>query len=221
MAVLQGGASGASVAELQRRLEALGYNPGPVDGQYGAQTLQAMRAYQQANGLAPDGVAGPETLQHLGDVAPAGASTAQHTGAAAGINPEEDPSFLAFQRAQGFNEDQLRAQVAMARSRNNIDYANQLPVMAEQNRQASENIANSYESRGLMQAGNEKLDQLRQKTEYARQQGAADLGRNRQNEDSSLALAQQVAQNRVSGTEQGLTARKSLASYNATARGLQ
>ncbi|WP_201296764.1 N-acetylmuramoyl-L-alanine amidase [Nocardiopsis sp. FR26] len=41
------------------------------DGYYGPGTEAAVRAYQQANGLTVDGIAGPQTLTHLGLTAPA------------------------------------------------------------------------------------------------------------------------------------------------------
>lgn len=54
------------VKELQDRLRAAGYDPGPSDGWYGQKTADAVRAYQQANNLRVDGDAGPQTLARLG-----------------------------------------------------------------------------------------------------------------------------------------------------------
>jgi hypothetical protein len=54
------------VKELQDRLRAAGFDPGPSDGWYGQRTANAVRAYQQANNLAVDGDAGPQTLGSLG-----------------------------------------------------------------------------------------------------------------------------------------------------------
>lgn len=47
--------------ELQERLTALGYAPGPIDGLPGKQTRAATVAFQRAAGLYPDGIAGPKT----------------------------------------------------------------------------------------------------------------------------------------------------------------
>jgi hypothetical protein len=55
----------AVVRELQQALTAAGYDPGPADGTYGAQTEAAVVAFQQANGLAVDGRVGPETAAAL------------------------------------------------------------------------------------------------------------------------------------------------------------
>ena len=62
---LKTGSSGELVSALQTRLKALGYFTGTVDGQYGSGTAQAVKNFQRANGLNPDGVAGTQTLTRL------------------------------------------------------------------------------------------------------------------------------------------------------------
>jgi peptidoglycan hydrolase-like protein with peptidoglycan-binding domain len=49
--VLQPGMSGSAVKTLQRRLAALKYYPGPIDGKFGADTLEAVWAFQEVQGL--------------------------------------------------------------------------------------------------------------------------------------------------------------------------
>src|SRR5262249_8573055 len=56
----------ARVRALQRRLARAGYAPGPIDGLYGPRTEQAVVRFQAARGLLVDGIAGPQTLAHLG-----------------------------------------------------------------------------------------------------------------------------------------------------------
>jgi cytoskeletal protein RodZ len=51
-----------SVATLQAALTSLGYPAGTPDGSYGPSTVEAVSAFQTANGLPVDGVAGPATL---------------------------------------------------------------------------------------------------------------------------------------------------------------
>jgi hypothetical protein len=55
----------AVVSQLQQALASAGYEPGSVDGSYGKQTEAAVTAFQQDNGLAADGVVGPETAAAL------------------------------------------------------------------------------------------------------------------------------------------------------------
>lgn len=50
-AAVSGMASPANVMDIQRRLNALGYNAGPEDGVLGPQTTQALRQFQQDSAL--------------------------------------------------------------------------------------------------------------------------------------------------------------------------
>lgn len=60
------GDRGDNVKKLQQRLIELGYlNEGDDDGAFGNQTRRAVIAFQEANGLAADGVAGDATQTHL------------------------------------------------------------------------------------------------------------------------------------------------------------
>ena len=49
------------VRVLQRRLQALGHRPGPVDGLYGPLTEAAVERLQRDSGLSVDGIVGPRT----------------------------------------------------------------------------------------------------------------------------------------------------------------
>lgn len=56
---------GENVAELQRALKQLGYYTKTIDGSYGSGTKSAVRAFQKAQGLSVDGVAGAKTIGRL------------------------------------------------------------------------------------------------------------------------------------------------------------
>lgn len=58
--------TGRLVKDAQRALAAAGYNPGPIDGEYGSQTAAAVRAFQLRKGLAIDGEVGKLTAKALG-----------------------------------------------------------------------------------------------------------------------------------------------------------
>jgi peptidoglycan hydrolase-like protein with peptidoglycan-binding domain len=62
---LEPGTEGPEVLALQQRLTELGFWLGEADGRYAGLTQQAVMAFQKANGLARDGVAGPQTLGAL------------------------------------------------------------------------------------------------------------------------------------------------------------
>jgi len=51
--------------EVQTRLKALGYDPGPIDGAMGPKTREAVRQFQRARSLVVDGVVGPRTIAEL------------------------------------------------------------------------------------------------------------------------------------------------------------
>lgn len=53
---------GDDVGELQRRLNALGFDAGREDAIFGPHTVMAVSEFQRNAGLEPDGIAGPETL---------------------------------------------------------------------------------------------------------------------------------------------------------------
>jgi len=63
---LRVGSTGQSVRTLQERLQTAGFDPGPLDGDFGPRTDRALRSFQQARGLQVDGVAGPATAGALG-----------------------------------------------------------------------------------------------------------------------------------------------------------
>ncbi|MGH9178849.1 MAG: peptidoglycan-binding protein [Acidimicrobiales bacterium] len=63
---------GDDVASLQRRLGALGFDAGRVDGIFGPDTQRALDEFQRNAGLVMDGVFGPGTLETLERFGPRG-----------------------------------------------------------------------------------------------------------------------------------------------------
>jgi hypothetical protein len=72
---LEPGDRSRAVADLQTALAALGFYSAGIDGDYGDSTSAAVLAFQSAHGLAADGVAGPATMEALGEAMSAGART--------------------------------------------------------------------------------------------------------------------------------------------------
>ena len=60
------GSTGSEVRTIQDKLKRWGYYTGNVDGIYGSLTVAAVKKFQQKNGLAVDGIAGPKTLNAMG-----------------------------------------------------------------------------------------------------------------------------------------------------------
>lgn len=82
--------------DLQRRLLALGYDPGQLDGIPGRRTMAAVKAFQEARGLDPDGIVGPKTLAEFNE-----AGGVAHPPLAAGIEP---PWITLARHKLGLNE---------------------------------------------------------------------------------------------------------------------
>jgi peptidoglycan L-alanyl-D-glutamate endopeptidase CwlK len=66
MALLKLDSNGEDVLALQNALKARGFNPGVPDGDFGPGTEAAVIAFQKSEGLTPDGIVGPQTLDRLG-----------------------------------------------------------------------------------------------------------------------------------------------------------
>jgi Putative peptidoglycan binding domain/L,D-transpeptidase catalytic domain len=62
---LRQGSRGSAVTSLQRRLTALHYDLGTVDGVFGAETFHAVVAFQKVHNLGRDGIVGPATWAKL------------------------------------------------------------------------------------------------------------------------------------------------------------
>lgn len=57
--------SNAQKAQIQTRLNQLGFNAGEPDGKFGSQSIDAIKAFQRSRGMAPDGYATPALLAAL------------------------------------------------------------------------------------------------------------------------------------------------------------
>ena len=73
-AVYRRGSTGSVVTQIQQKLKSWGYYFSSVDGIYGPATEQAVRYFQQRNGLYVDGIAGDQTLAAMGIQSSSGAT---------------------------------------------------------------------------------------------------------------------------------------------------
>ncbi|MEG4501419.1 peptidoglycan-binding protein [Microcoleus sp. F10-C6] len=64
--LLNKGAVGSKVKTLQVRLEMQGYDPGPIDGIFGARTATAVKSFQEYKGLMANGMVDETTWKALG-----------------------------------------------------------------------------------------------------------------------------------------------------------
>ncbi len=91
-ATLYWGSRGSDVVTLQARLRAWGYYKGSVDGVFGAETSNAVRAFQRRNGIRVDGVVGSGTWAALGF---AGGKATTTYAATRGVSRGDSESLLA------------------------------------------------------------------------------------------------------------------------------
>ena len=70
------GARGEDVRQLQLLLRSAGFDPGSADGVFGANTEEAVKAFQRSKGLAADGRVGPLTAAALAEAAGNGGTPA-------------------------------------------------------------------------------------------------------------------------------------------------
>src|ERR1039457_5104842 len=63
--ILSLGSHGDEVRQLEQRLQDLNLYTGSIDGVFGGGVQSAVKTFQGANGLAPDGVVGPQTWSAL------------------------------------------------------------------------------------------------------------------------------------------------------------
>ncbi len=64
--LLRRGSKGPAVIELQTLLRNQGFDPGPIDGDFGPLTEAAVKAFQRSKGLVQDGIVGIATWTALG-----------------------------------------------------------------------------------------------------------------------------------------------------------
>lgn len=121
MALLKRGLRGAPVVILQEKLGL------EADGIFGGGTDKALRDYQSSNGLAVDGIAGPETFMHMGlyelvllQVGSRGPSVkrlqeALGTGADGIFGKGTEKALMDFQTANGLEADGMAGPSTLAK----------------------------------------------------------------------------------------------------------
>jgi N-acetylmuramoyl-L-alanine amidase len=120
---------GDDVADLQRRLSALGFDTGRVDGIFGEQTASALAEFQRNTGLAVDAILGASTLRELRRVMPRHASAELVSAVRDRERMRRAPRTLLGRRIAVGEEGGLDALVAALRRRLAAEGAVVVPVL--------------------------------------------------------------------------------------------
>lgn len=83
--IIQEGSQGDAVSQLQRDLKQLGYYYADITGNVGSKTVEAIRTFQEKNGLTADGVAGQKTLQAIAAKVKAAGGSVSSSSSVAGL----------------------------------------------------------------------------------------------------------------------------------------
>lgn len=123
------------------------------------------------------------------------------------VSPAEDPAYLAFLRAQGYSEQQARADANRRTGVLDRQLAMQLPQYADQQRLGQEQVAGNAESNGVLNSGKTLVDQQQVATDVGRQQNAFETNISDQKDNIISDLTRQIADARRASAEQALTSR--------------
>ena len=108
---LQRGDASDAVRDLQQRLIDLGYLTGKADGKFGVSTYRALVAFQRANGLKADGIAGLKTLNLLNSTSALSANTPSITPAPSSNSSSKTPKASSVRYGMWYTEVRARAKL--------------------------------------------------------------------------------------------------------------
>ena len=132
----------------------------------------------------------------------------------AGRSPAEDPAFLAFLRASGLDESEIRGEVDYRTAMIKRAAARQLPQFATALQRGQENISTDFENRGFLQSGARQVAQTNQASDVLTQQGDYLAGVQDNLSDINRTAMQKIAGLRRQGLEQNLDARSRVSLRN-------
>lgn len=137
------------------------------------------------------------------------------------MSPQEDPQFVAFQRALGYSDQQLMAQTAARKSMLQNSWNRQLPVYDDQLKEQQKGIGEDYLSRGVYSSGHRVMDQDNAALEQQNRMNVTKGNMQDQQADLDMQLQTQLADNRRKQAEEELAAQQRIAVAKAQGQGPQ
>lgn len=135
-------------------------------------------------------------------------------------NPEEDPQYLAFQRAMGVQESDARSNVALQRSMAQRNALRQIPRIQQDTQNQVQQIGLSAAARGTFGSGMRAKQQNEAQLAGDQQVGDINIGLADEQALLERELAMQIAELRRRDAEEQLAARTRL-SLDAAQVGLR
>ncbi len=132
------------------------------------------------------------------------------------IEPEQDPTYLSFQRALGFDDADMRAVTAQRKATLFRRQQYRLPKMTDQFDDANQAVDNDFASRGVFGSGIRGQERGTILNRHTRQVGESQLDYVDEVGSLEADLARQIAANKRRMAEQSVEARQRLAMDAAT-----
>lgn len=133
------------------------------------------------------------------------------------IEPEGDPTYLAFERARQYGVGTLQRNAARDTSRAQEDVQSGAASLGLQQQNGVDQNLASYRDRGFGQSGVEAQDEARIRNDIALKMGTLLSGYQRSTTDIGSNLAEALAQSQFQQQEEQLAARNRLVQANAAA----
>jgi hypothetical protein len=134
-----------------------------------------------------------------------------------GSAPAQDPTYLAFLRASGASDAELKAGIAAKQAALLATYRAELPTYADQLRRQLGSDETSALDRGVYNSGMEPSVEATDKATNANDVNKLTVGLQNNQTDLEQQLSQGLAKSQESRAEAGLTARSNVATNSAAA----
>lgn len=131
--------------------------------------------------------------------------------------PAQDPSYLAFLRASGASEDELRATIASKQDALNATMRAELPTFADQLRRQQGATEMGAQDRGMFQSGGRLAEEAQNTVTNTNDVNKLYTSTQNSQNDLENQLLTGLASQRQQQADQGLAARDSVATNSAGA----
>lgn len=134
-----------------------------------------------------------------------------------GVGPAQDPQYLAFLRASGFDDEQARAEIAARQAEIQAQKVLKRNAFAQQLMSARGQVQDEFQDRGMYGSGARLQADTRAIAETGQRQAEYEQGLGRESAGLDRDLVSTLARSARERAEEGLLARDRVAIGNARA----